>query len=212
MQKQYILMIAIVALGLFLLPQAYTLFTGQHTWYAAPEEQCVKCHSIIVDELMSAENGVHTSFNGNCYGCHDTPPIEVTGFWTSRAANATKQGFHAATTLTCVTCHSGVGKYNPAKYNSTTGTWAAHSNSLLNPSEAHRGFYMASMSTDLEYYDNGTAKPNTGVQNVTGTMGANAACLGCHTHTTFVSTWIPKAGMNVTVDYSSDTTSVVFNP
>lgn len=205
MNKKTILLVAIMALTVFLLPSAVSLFTGQHTWYSPAEldGKCNKCHQIIVDELQSSENGVHTSFQGRCSGCHTTGTINDTGaFWFSRAANRTKQGWHAATTISCVTCHSGVGTYNPAKYNATTGTWAAHSNSLLNPSEAHGAFYLASMSTVPEYYDNGTVKPNSGVQNVTGTKGGNAACLACHTHTGFESNWKPTAGMSINVSYN----------
>jgi hypothetical protein len=203
MNRKYFLVIAVFTVALFILPQAYSLYSGQHTWYGEPEEQCIKCHSIIVDELMSAENKYHTSFNGKCEGCHTTPNIETTGFWTKRAANATKQGFHAATTIQCITCHSGAATFQPEKYNETSGTWASHSNSLLNPSEAHRQFYLASLSTDIQYNDNGTPKINDGVQNVTGTNGGNAACIACHTHTNFVNNWTPNAGMKVNIVYNN---------
>lgn len=219
MDKKTILLIAVVALGLFILPQSLSLFMGQHTWYepSTLDNRCVKCHQLIVDELRGTDNGAHTSFNGRCIGCHTTTPADETGFFfnrpgNQRGANWSKQGFHAATTVTCITCHTGVGVYDPNKYNSTSGTWNLKYGSLLNPNEAHKGFYLASMSTDPEYYDNGTLKPNNGVQGATGTKGANAACLACHTHTAFKSTWRPTAGMDIEITYDiAGEPSIEFN-
>ena len=61
--KMVLMSIAIVAIGIFTLPIAVSLFSAQHTWYdlsaGANDVPCEKCHAEIADEMQSSDNGVH---------------------------------------------------------------------------------------------------------------------------------------------------------
>lgn len=222
--KIILLSVAVIAVGLFALPSTMSLFAGQHTWYDPKELSCFKCHQDVKDELAGSENKVHgEAWAQACEGCHKTPAVTVSGnstlnggtpfFYTSGlGANRTKQGFHAATTLECVACHSGVAvsAYSASNYNSTTGTWADYKNSLGNPQEAHTAFANAATSTRVLYNDDGTVKSSTGNQSQVMLKGANTACVGCHTHIWVNATWKRNSGYGFTADESSGSYELSF--
>lgn len=212
MKRKHVLLTAVIALLIFVMPSTVSLFTGQHTWYAENDIRCEKCHTAIYDELTSELNKAHTGdWAKKCQGCHATSGIESTGLFfetTGKGTNRTKQGFHAATTIECITCHSGVAvsAYNPANYNSTTGTWKDYKNSLGSPNEAHRAFAMNVTSTVPMYNNDGTLKSADGNQSDILLKGANTACVGCHTHTVVTLNWDRPTGYNITVGYNEDGT------
>jgi len=122
-----LLVVAVIALGIFALPSTVSLFSGQHTWYDLTGNKsvpCEKCHADIAEE-MNALAGPHTGETGfqrmKCSFCHRTFPIE------SEDINQTYKNYeytygsvgdtvtdvtpgkesHAASTVPCMYCHSG---------------------------------------------------------------------------------------------------------
>jgi len=53
--KIVLILIAVVAMGIFALPSTVSLFSGQHTWYdisGIPNDvPCEKCHAEIAGEM-----------------------------------------------------------------------------------------------------------------------------------------------------------------
>ena len=123
--KIVLLMIAVVAVGMFALPSTLALYSGQHEFVDGANVSCDKCHaSASVTWSGGPGNELVNGTAHEALGCQDC----------HNAANTTKvQGtdYHAATAMgvTCTGCHS-------------TGTGAGVlaknvSQELLNGSEVH---------------------------------------------------------------------------
>jgi len=102
--KTIALVVAVLAIGLFVMPSVVSIIAGQHAFIETEDTMCVKCHPAEADELASSTyhhniGGTLPSAWGNtandaCKNCHDkehTPEGE--------------EG-HAAVTLPCTFCHS----------------------------------------------------------------------------------------------------------
>ncbi len=138
--KILLLTVAVAAVGLFAMPNSLSLFAGQHTFDKGVNVSCQKCHQDIYDEMngngLYGNSTAHTSTNLKvCTGCHKTGNISniPVGKYTDGSGtynysgtfnqSVGAQGAHAAVTMECTNCHTGV----PAE--------------LLNSSEAHGAFY-----------------------------------------------------------------------
>ena len=127
--KVLLLSVAVIAIGLFAMPSTLSLFAGQHTFYNGSEVDCTKCHADVFSELDSGSSSAHTAqVFKDCEGCHKTNTSALGGIphnGTSNASeftgtNVTTDGeAHAAVTLECIACHSGVDE-------ELNGTNAAH--------------------------------------------------------------------------------------
>lgn len=155
--------IAIVAIGMFALPETFALFSGQHNWYDTGladsatdglDVPCRKCHSDIQAELDSG-GYPNTQHNGqSCYGCHIIAPSNSGLNW---AGNG---DFHAASAPACLDCHD--------------GGIATNASGILNgPEEVHKPFAAGAVSSNL-------------------LKSANEACIGCHTHVAVQVNWSKK--------------------
>jgi hypothetical protein len=177
LNKNLLLVTAIIGIGLFVLPSTLSMFAGQHSWYDPSSNgiPCEKCHFLEKEEL-AASGGPHdplyssilnnsANYNGTagnpggsdfwggntvndrCYGCH-----QVTG--SKNASHALNDSWanqndtvHAAVAVWCIDCHPWV------------------ESELTNSSAAHKPFYEDLNTSGSEILQ----KPNQ-------------ACLGCHTH------------------------------
>lgn len=136
--KILLLSVAVISVGLFAMPSTLSLFAGQHTFDSGSQVSCAKCHQDIYNELSGAvaRYGTSTAHKGTtlleaCGGCHKTGNISQVPL--GKYANGTKyyawynrtnlSGAHAAVTMECVGCHSGVVA------------------ELTNSSEAHMPYY-----------------------------------------------------------------------
>ena len=127
--KVLLLSVAVIAVGLFAMPSTLSLFSGQHTFYNGSSVDCAKCHADIYSELSGA-NGAHTTNEFKaCEGCHRTnttaiktliPSNGTANASTWNETNVSGDGqAHAAVTMECINCHSGVDE-------ELNGTNAAH--------------------------------------------------------------------------------------
>ena len=197
--KILLLSIAVISVGLFAMPSTLSLFAGQHTFYAGENVSCSKCHQDIYTEMTSGVSDAHTQTAlKECQGCHKTTttgnisniPVNGTNVSGNYTQNiTTNANAHAAVTLECVTCHTGV----PAE--------------LTGSQEAHTVFYYGAISN----------KTNTsGVlgtdynQSVIQLKGANTACVGCHTHATINVTWVRAKGYNLIANESTGSYNLTF--
>jgi hypothetical protein len=111
-QLVYVL-VAISAIGFFVLPSTLSMFAGQHSWYDPKDGgiPCEKCHFLEAQE-MSALVGPHTGETGydrmECTYCHRGFEIGTGAIdpnFTSYYTNSSR--VHAGQTLPCLYCHSG---------------------------------------------------------------------------------------------------------
>ncbi len=195
--RTLLLLIAVALVGLFALPNALSLFAGQHSFDKAGNGTiCSKCHSDVAAELSAS--AYHTSISGNasgfkCVACHSSGYISAStmplgngsygtgsnnvglnitsGVWSNGTAlTTTFTGIHAAITIECVSCHYAVNFTN----------------------DAHKAFY-----------DNSSSQ--------TWLKGGNEACVGCHTKTFVNMTWIRKGGYNYQFDFMNSSGVLTFN-
>ena len=103
-----ILAIAVIGIGMFVLPSTLSMFAGQHSWYEPQDIDCSKCHFIEYEEMSSGAYGVHsphrtadTTFE--CTDCHNVS-MNITYYYaTGQKGDHTPA--HAATTVSCLACH-----------------------------------------------------------------------------------------------------------
>ena len=103
-RKIVMLLIGIVAIGMFALPSTLAMYTGQHNFTNGSDVDCNKCHGSgdkIYDELDI--NKVHGGFT--CKTCHGFSTDESTLF----ASNGS-MGHAATTKVNCVGCHAELNK------------------------------------------------------------------------------------------------------
>ncbi|MCW3133906.1 MAG: hypothetical protein N2V78_06230 [Methanophagales archaeon] len=202
--KVVLVAIAIVAIGLFALPSSVSLFSGQHTWYNLNDKgnqlPCQKCHADIQDEMVSADNGVHTSLAGPGCNCHRVNDTRIkTGVANGDGAGNSKPGTksHAAETIACMICHeqgnqptypfaggfnqsaieASAGKTTPYHYNHSDGSGGEHA--------AHNQFIGQAIADDLM-------------------EDSNEACVSCHTRVGVNITWTKNE--NLEFEASEDET------
>ncbi|MFW6186333.1 MAG: hypothetical protein ACOC5C_06600 [Halobacteriota archaeon] len=97
-----LVLLAVFAIGILVLPSTMTLFAGQHTWYYKEALPCEKCHADVADEFQSSAN-YHPPGNTYpvweaCVLCHQVEPLYPGDVSQS-------EGKHAATVVPCDYCH-----------------------------------------------------------------------------------------------------------
>ncbi len=161
MNTKILLAIAVLTIGIFVMPQTVALFAGQHDWYdtTQPGNQvlCSKCHADIAAEMSQPGNvnAIHKaqSSDGGCEGCHIIAPTQKEGLTKGPGGQ-----FHAAAAPACLDCHGG------------TGPGLSALEIVNGPEEVHRPFINESINSKF-------------------LKGANEACISCHTHVKVNATW-----------------------
>ena len=164
MNKKIWLTVAVIAIGIVVLPTTIAMFAGQHNFYdtitnptsAVP---CLKCHQDVYDEITTpgsgAVNAVHAglSSGGGCDACHATIAPGKEGL--TRGVNGQ---FHAAAAPACLDCHG------------STGPGLSADTIVNGTAEVHKAFVNQSFTAQF-------------------LKGANEACISCHTHIIVNITW-----------------------
>ena len=95
--KAMVLIIGIIAIGLFALPSTLAMYSGQHDFIVGADVDCDKCHSESDPIYGELAGGPHSFFT--CKQCH--------GFEAGNPnINNGSMGHAATTSVTCVGCHS----------------------------------------------------------------------------------------------------------
>ena len=163
-RKKVLLVLGVLILIITVMPSASAKFTGQHTFISGSEVDCAKCHSRVAQELSGSDVhnfSVSGYASGACRVCHI---IRLGGSLNNSYQGGTSP-YHAAALIECTYCH-GENAGKPTGYGTAAippvNVTAEFENSTL---EAHIPLYMSAKygSTDL-------------------LVGANEACIACHTH------------------------------
>ena len=197
-----ILAIAIIAIGLFILPSTLSMFVGQHTWYSVknPDDMvtlCEKCHAPEVAEWKTniATGGAHATFEDNypdvsgCSICHqinetilNAYDLNITTLTGYGFEDYTQFGFDNTTNATSFAWRNQTTPHAAIK----VGCADCHYNAsvqLSNPDSAHSDFYNQSVETATE----------------------SAACIGCHTMTDINISWYKFGGLNINATINTST-------
>ena len=175
-----ILTMGLLAVVLLVMPNAVAKFTGQHNFIAGANVSCGTCHKTEQSELQSGT--AHE--NMTCQECHIPNLGNLQNPYGSGTAS-----YHAAALVECLLCH---GQYNGSTTREGTTIPSANvtyefENSKI---EAHKPFYMK-------------AKNDSESDNQL--MGANEACVACHTHAANVTVSHPTQYLNITAYYTGCT-------
>jgi hypothetical protein len=228
-----LLAIAIIGMGLFILPSTLSMFGGQHSWYEPQEIDCSKCHIIEYEEMSSGAYGVHsphrtadTTFE--CTDCHNVS-MNMTYYATGQKGDHTSA--HAVTTVSCLACHgdlfsNGTTCGTTCHYPLSPGLNVMHE--LVKKNEWN---HSTCIKCHREYDDNVTImRENVFINDVddnlsnpleahrsfflgmsgentteseSGLTGPNEACLGCHTGVGANISWTRPTNITFTADKSS---------
>ncbi len=108
--RTIILCIAVIAIGIFMLPQTLSMFAGQHSWYDPKDDAipCEKCHWLESGELTGCAYGLHSPHRSadrdfECVECHNVS-MDVSYYFETGAIGEHTPA-HAATTVSCLACH-----------------------------------------------------------------------------------------------------------
>ncbi|OFV67984.1 MAG: conserved hypothetical protein, secreted [Candidatus Syntrophoarchaeum caldarius] len=202
-----LLLVAIVAIGIFALPQTAALFSGQHSWYNLSDDgnqlPCVKCHGDINAEMIDSDNGVHKGLASPGCDCHRVNSSQVqkpTGVASGDTSGSTPgTTSHAAETIACMICHEygndglggyphaggfdqpdGVGDYNGDETNDPY-QYSYDAGGRNGTKAAHNAFIQQAIDDDLM-------------------IDSNEACIGCHTRVGVNISWTK----NVVLDFDAE--------
>lgn len=191
-----ILAIAIVAIGLFILPSTLSMFVGQHTWYSVKNpddmvELCAKCHQPEVDEWADnvARGGAHATFAteypdaSGCTICHQMNVSYIDAYGLD---NSTLLGYDFEDFTQAGLSNTSNATNFTDKWRTTSTPHAAikvdcadcHYNAtiqLAKPESAHSDFYNQTKNASTD----------------------SAACIGCHTMTVMNITWWKYGGLDI---------------
>lgn len=200
-QKMTVLTIAIIAIGVFLLPNTLALFSGQHTFDKAGNTTiCARCHSDVASEINAGTYHKSLILDGGsgteCKGCHTTSTI-----WSGLIPLGNGTGKYA-TNGTLVGFNISTGNFTRANGTNITGYPGAHAAITVECVACH---YAVNFTDDAHksFSDNASS--------LTWLRGSNEICVGCHTKTVVQMTWARKGGYNYTYDFQNATGTFTFN-
>ena len=196
-----ILVIAIIAIGLFILPSTLSMFAGQHSWYNPSERgiPCDKCHFLEKEELMGS-SGPHspnygpTTHNSSANSNGTSGFVGGSIFWGGDNPNDR-----------CYGCHQ-VGANFPVSspLNTSNTSWGDRNNTVhaavvIYCVDCHSWVDDAldeSLSSHKEFYH--------GLNTSSGILkGGNSACIGCHTGVCVNISWTRNTTIKFTANKSN---------
>ena len=100
-EKTILLLLAVMAIGMFALPSTLAMYTGQHDFVNGSNVNCTRCHGAgdaIYEEINGSD--MHTQFS--CRDCHG-----YSGVYNTVTPNTNNSTGHAGTLgVMCLDCHT----------------------------------------------------------------------------------------------------------
>jgi len=205
-KNMILLSVAILAIGLFVLPQTMAMFIGQHTWYSvrSPTDEyamCEKCHINEVAEWNANNdgNGAHSryvdEYGAGCF-CHqinETRLAEYNLF--ENNSNISKFNF---------TIWSEMDTLNNSSNWAWRPTTTPHAAVIIDCVDCHWNESQQIMNTNSAHYAFWNQTKNAD------NTDNNTACMACHTHTHLNITWVRLSGINIVANHT-DATALPYN-
>ena len=98
--KIAILLVSIVAVGMFAVPSTLALYTGSHQFVNGSSVECGKCHTSSMDDIQAELESGGAHFTMSCGNCHGPANSNVD----LSPGNAT--GHAASMDVDCIGCHT----------------------------------------------------------------------------------------------------------
>lgn len=202
--------LALIGLGLFIIPSTLSMFAGQHSWYDPSDRglPCDKCHLMERYEIMGTSGPHSTLYGGVSKKIYNSTAnyngtegfIGGSAFWGEDDLNDR-----------CYGCHQ-VGASFPitSPLNLTNTTWAdrndtVHAAIVIYCVDCHSwvddAFNESLSSHNKFYYELNTT--DSGL-----VKGGNSACIGCHTSTGVNVSWTRRTNITFTADKSDGSWSL----
>lgn len=197
--ERFILLLVVVGLGIVVLPETYSLFSGQHDFYdtTASDNQvpCEKCHSDITAELSQPGkvNLIHKVMN--CDQCHVTAAPNSEGLYQGPGGQ-----FHAAATISCIDCHNRTMLYGTFDHSRIVGSGLGCLDCHKNPRSFPGNFSAVEIYSQEESHKSFAEEAG----NSKLLKGANEACISCHTHVRVNITWTKATHMTMNAIVNTD--------
>ena len=199
-KNMILLSVAILAIGLFVLPQTMAMFVGQHTWFSvrtseSQYELCEKCHVNEVAEWRAntANGGAHSQYvtdeTDNCF-CHQINETALANFGLneSMAPGAYGLNFEHWNETGNVT---GSGEDWYWRSNATP-----HAAVIIDCVDCHYTEMEQIENTDSAHYAFWNQTKNAD------NTDNNTACMACHTHTHLNITWTRIEGLIIDANHT----------
>ncbi|HID20577.1 MAG TPA: hypothetical protein EYP28_06555 [Methanophagales archaeon] len=175
-KKIFMMLIAVVAIGIFALPSTMCVFGGQHAWYDLGDTEntvpCAKCHADISEELYMSE--VHSTFDSDnpnevCHTCHRANKDRTYAKGGGPGKVTPGKQVHSASTIACMACHESGAKVHGDNQGPFAGGFAQprgspykYTSSASNGyHEAHNAYIQGALNNDMM-------------------EDSNEACIACH--------------------------------
>lgn len=202
MSNKLLLLIAVTAIGILVIPETISLFSGQHNFYDTMQNgnqvPCEKCHSDVYNELSQpgTVNLVHKIMG--CEQCHITAAPNSEG-------NFQRIQFHAATTASCIDCHNSTLLYGtfdhsaaiPYMQSGQIGCLTCHQNPQSLPGNFSAVNIFTGSAEAHKYFANGA-------KNSLLLKDANEACISCHTHIKVNIVWTKVTTLSLDVGINNN--------
>jgi len=200
-KNMILLSVAVLAIGLFVLPQTMAMFIGQHTWFSvrSPTDEyamCEKCHVNEVAEwnTNNQDGGAHsryvTEYGAGCF-CHqiNETRLEVYGL-DDNNSNVSEFGFE-------------IWRETANLNNSSDWAWrpvtTPHAAVIIDCVDCHWNESQQISNTNSAHYAFWNQTKNAA------NTDNNTACMACHTHTHLNITWIRLSGINIVANHTDAT-------
>jgi predicted CXXCH cytochrome family protein len=123
--NKYLLIVAIIGISIWNIPDTTSIFQGQHTFYSNESGNgkvapCEKCHQNIRDILSLSETpGEH---NKNCRECHTRDGNSSHAASIIKCSKCHQNELEHAHNYNCTICHGSHGSKDPEKLHRTAIT------------------------------------------------------------------------------------------
>ena len=92
--KAILLGIAIISVAIYILPSIYAMFPGEHTFYAATEMDCLKCHEDVGQNVNASQTVALQAHKRAANNTNYTTYLAVGGIEYNATANESYDGAH----------------------------------------------------------------------------------------------------------------------
>ena len=96
-EKVILLMISVVAVGMFALPSTLALYTGSHQFVNGSNVNCEKCHTSSMDDIKAELESGSAHKTMGCKACHGGANVDL--------EPDTADGHAASMNVDCIGCH-----------------------------------------------------------------------------------------------------------
>ncbi len=98
-EKFILLLISVVAVGMFALPSTLALYTGSHAFVSGSNVNCDKCHTSGMDDIKAELESGTAHQTLTCDDCHGTNNFNVD------LSHGNSNGHAASMDVDCIGCH-----------------------------------------------------------------------------------------------------------